>query len=270
MNLADLSPEARAALEAKALHGAWHPRQLRRLLAEFDQLDQVAEKGKKRAKWVLGTGCFLMAASVFMAVIIGIKLQSIPLVLACLIVPVIITLIGAKMSNRAAAIDVPNELRSTLRPLLKRLRQDIDPERKIRVRLSFAGIDTRKAASEREYPARTRGTVKESTYHEDLGLIRIPLAGGGAASIRIANTYLQLARSYRTSRGKSKSKFKWKKITTVTARLGPAARLRRRFKFKQYNDPPGECVSPGHVLGLLVELAVRGKLSGSSPDRGNE
>ena len=35
MKLADLSPEARAALAAKALHGAWHPRGLRRVLAEF-------------------------------------------------------------------------------------------------------------------------------------------------------------------------------------------------------------------------------------------
>jgi hypothetical protein len=270
MKLADLSPEARAALAAKALHGAWHPRHLRRLLAEFDRLDQVAETGKKRAKWVLGTGCFLMAASVFMAVIIGIKLQSIPLVLACLIVPVVITLIGAKMSNSAAAIDVPNELRCTLRPLLKRLRQDIDPERKVRVRLSFAGLDTKKASSEREYKARTRGIVKESAFPEDLGYIRIPLRGGGAATIHLANTYLQLARSFQTSRGKSKTKFKWKKVTTVTARLGPDARLRRRFKHKQYNDPPGECVSPGNVLGMLVELAVRDKLSGSSPDRGKE
>lgn len=270
MKLADLSPEARAALEAKALNGAWHPRRLRRLLAEFDRLDQVAETGKKRSRFLLSTGCFLMAFSVVLSVIIAIKMQSIPLVLACLIVPIVITAIGVKMSNSAAAIDVPNELRATLRPLLKRLRQDIDPDRKVRVRLNLAGFDDRKPASQREYPARTRGTVKESTYHEDLGLIRIPLAGGGTASIHIANTYLQLARSYRNSRGKLKSKFKWKKITTVTARLGPAARLRRRFKFKQYNDPPGDCASPGGVVQMLVALAVRDKLSGSSPDRGKE
>lgn len=296
MKVTDLTPAAREAVEKKTIGGGWDGRSLVKLMAELDKWDNMAEARKASAKkffiggiiaTVVGFFLFFVVGAIFENALLG----SIPFVLG-----VAALIVGIRMKKAARAIDLPNELRVTLRPVLRQLSQDLHPEEKIKVSMNLAGLDEKKCTGTKSLPPGRARSLTQSAYDEDLGSIRMPLIDGSTAVLRMENQYLKVEKRYTSSRGKSKSKTKWKKLSTVTAMLIPAApvqwqtgrgakmtdpanervtfpekdgvtiaRMDRYYKFKAADDPPGDAAPGADVLRMFVRLtAMRLQASGGA------
>lgn len=286
MKLAELSPAARAAVEKRSLDGGWDVRSLVKLMAELERWDHMAEARKARAKKVFiggitGTffGIFAMVAA---ATITDHFLWGLPLYL----LPLVVLILGIRMRRAARNIDLPDELRLCLKPVIRQLAQDLHPDEKIRVTMNLAGIDEKKCANTRDLPPGRNRSLRQSTYEEGLCTLRLPLVDGSEAVLRMDNTYLKLHKSYKGRSGKIKYKTKWKKLSTVTAILIPptrinweparmqqhidrnnekmsfvekdgvmAARLDRYYKFKAA-DIPSEVPPSADILRMFVRLTA--------------
>ncbi len=294
MKLEDLSPAARAAVETKTITGGWDGRSLVKLFAELDRWDAMAEARKARARKVFFGGIIGSVIGFFALFIVGAVAENFFAGLLFFLVPLAVLIVGVRMKKAARAIDLPNELSASLRPVLKKLSQDLHPDEKIKVNLNLAGIDESKCANVKDLPPGHNRSLKQFTYDEELCDLRLPLTDGTQAVVRLENTYVKLERSYRTSRGKYKSKTKWKKLVTVTTILIPpqrinweparvqqtidrnwekvsfvekdgvmAARMDRYYKFKAAGDIPADVAPAADVLRMLVRLtAMRPQAAG--------
>ena len=292
----ELSPAAKAAVEKKVIDGGWDGRSLVKLMAELERWDNVAEAKKARAKKVFIGGIFGTIIGLFLFFFIGLAAEMLAVGISLFAIGVGILIAGIMMKKAARAIDLPNELRVTLRPVLKQLRQDLHPEEKIKVSMNLAGLDEKKCKETKKLPPGRNRSLTQRSYEEDLGSLRMPLIDGSTAVLRMENLYLRLDRSYTGRRGKIKSKSKWKKLTTVTAMLVPAApvqwdtsragkladprnerltfpekdgvtiaRMDKYYKFKAADDPPGDAAPGADVLRMFVRLtAMRPQAAGGA------
>jgi len=287
MTVNELSPAAKAAVEKKVIDGGWDGKSLVKLMAELERWDNIAEARKARAKKVFIGGIIGTVLGFFLFFMVGLAGEQLGVGIALLAIGVGILIAGIKMKKAARAIDLPNELRVTLRPVLKQLRQDLHPEEKIKVSMNLAGLDEKKCKGTKNLPPGRNRSLTQSTYEEDLGSLRMPLIDGSTAVLRMENLYLKLERKYTGRRGKHKSKTKWKKLTTVTAMLVPAAplqwdtsragklsdprnerltfpekdgltiaRMDKYYKFKAADDPPGDAAPGADVLRMFVRLTA--------------
>ena len=297
MTLKDLTPAARAAVEQKTIGGGWDGRSLVKLMAELDRWDNMAEGRKAWAKRVFIGGIIGSVVGFILMIAVSALTEEFLFGLPMFLVPVAVLIMGIRMKKAARAVDLPNELRISLRPVLRQLSQDLHPDEKIKVSMNLAGIDEKKCARKKDLPPYGRNrSLTQSFYDEDLCAIRLPLTDGSTAVLRLENQYLKLERSYRTSRGKSKSKTKWKKLSTVTAILIPpspiqwnpsgaaqsmnaanermsfqkkdgvtVARMDRYYKFKAADDPPDNAVPGADIVRMFVRLtAMRPRAAGGS------
>lgn len=287
MKITELTPAARAAVEQKVIQGGWDTKSLGKVLGELDRWDQMAEVRKKHAQKVFLTGAIGSLFGFFLFFFVAFMLESPVIAGVILAIPVVTLIAGIRMKKAARAIDLPNELRISLRPVIRQLSQDLHPDEKIKVSLNLAGINESKADSEKNLPPGRNRSLKQSQYGENLCSLRLPLVDGSEAVLHLTNTYLRLNRSYTTSRGKYKSKIKWKKLTSVTAILIPpariswesarmqqfidranerltfvekngvmVARLDRYYKFKAASEIPGDAAPAADILKMFVRLTA--------------
>lgn len=292
-----LSPAAKLAVDTKVLDGAWSGRGLVKLLAELEGWDLSVETRKAAAnkKWIgaiIGTvvGFFLMF-------VVGAVTDQFLIALPVFLVPLVLIFVFKKKLNALQAADLPNELRKCVRPVLKQLGQDLHPEEKIKGTFQLAGIDEGKPKFKKSLPV--YGNVRSLTlqvYEEEVCDLRMPLADGFTAVLRLENTFHKVDKSYRSSRGKYKSKSKWKKMATATAMLVPpgginweagrmqkyldkvneklsftekngamVARLDRYYKFKSAGKAPEETVPAEDIVKLFVRLSgMRPQVAGGA------
>lgn len=263
MKVSELSPAARAAVESKSITGGWDGKSLLKLLGELDRWDEVVEQKKSTGKKMLIGGIVGFVPSV---ILLGFEpitgCTGIALSIGCAI-------FGYRKRKSAQKVDLPNELRVTLRPVLKKLKQDLHPEEKIKVDLNLQTYNEDKPAKKREYQ-HPRGKFTESSYVEDLGQVRMPLTDGSTALVRIENAYIELKRSYRSTRGKYKIKTKWKKMTTVTAMLIPGERIPwQSGRATQLVDPQNERITFSEKNGVMaarLDRYYKFKAAGNAPE----
>lgn len=295
--IVNLSPEAKAALDTRKLQGGWDARSLGKVLLELERWDEMAEERKAKAGRMFWTGVIGSMLGFFAMVFLGGMFESfIPVVF--FVVPLGILIVGIRKKKAAKSIDLPNELRETLRPVVKQLQQDLHPDEKIRAELNLACMDEKHAKKEGPVvPLPSRYTsMREYLYEEDLGELRMPLIDGSEVTLRIVNEYVKRSGWKRGASGKSKSKTKWKKMTTVTAILRPpkpiawepgrvqkfvdpacervtfaekngvmVARMDRYYKFKEANNQPEKAAPGADVMRMLVRLgAMRPQAAGGA------
>jgi hypothetical protein len=280
-----LSPEAKRAVDTKLLEGAWSGRALLKLMAELENWDMTVEARKSKIdKAFYGSIIGTFAGFILMIFIIS-GTGIVPLGVAVFVVPFVLIFVFKKKLNALRAADLPDELRKSLRPVLKQLGQDLHPEEKIKGKINLAGIDDKRCKLKKDLPPGRNRSLKLSVYEEELCDLRLPLADGSTAVLRLDNSIRKLERSYKTTRGKIKSKTKWKKASTVTAMLVPpervnwepgrmqafldktneklsfvekngvmVARLDRYYKFKSAGEAPAETVPSGDIVKLFVRL----------------
>ncbi|MEP7363368.1 MAG: hypothetical protein ABI972_08945 [Acidobacteriota bacterium] len=284
VSLAQFSPDAQEAIRARAINGNWELKPLVRLLGELAQFDEVNEKATAKAKnWAIGffVGAFL---SIFVGVAVtavldrGIGFVLIPI---CIVLGIVKIVQYKKLKKN----DLINDFRVCLRPALRDLANDIDPNQKIKVKMDLSGPCDHKQTSKTDAPPGNYISGKQTTYEDPWCEVRLPIIDGTTAVVQFDVVWYKLDVKKRGSRGKTKFKTKWRKECTARATLLPpaaitwnesslrdrsdgklekvkivekdgitCARLERYWSFKNTGEVPGDAPPAREVVGLLLRL----------------
>ncbi|MDX2154114.1 MAG: hypothetical protein SFV54_25465 [Bryobacteraceae bacterium] len=281
----EFSPEAQAAIQARSISGSFELRKLQKLLGELSHFDEVNQRAADRAKKRMIAVIVIAFAGLFIAVAAAaIFEEPVAFLLPAAAVPVAIYF--GRIWSRHKKSDLIDDFRLCLRPGLKDLAADLDPETKIRVRLDLAGPVDRKKAGQRDLPPGRYMKLTETTFQDPWCEVRLPLVDGNTAVLEFDTTWKKLERKYRGGRRNNKIKYKtkWRKECRAAATLVPAsvstawnqsalrldannerarlvekegataARLERFWVFKGASDPPTAAPPSREVVGMLLRL----------------
>lgn len=126
-------------------------------------------------------------------------------------------IVAHRMKKRQDLLD---DFRVLIRPILRDLLSDFDPEKKLRVRFDLTGAADSKQVSKRELPSRFQ-KLTETVQNDPWCELRMPLADGSTLTLEVVNEYHKFERRYRGRSGKTKWKSKWRKDAYVSASLLP-------------------------------------------------
>ncbi|MGC4053757.1 MAG: hypothetical protein QM757_31605 [Paludibaculum sp.] len=278
------SPEAQSAIQTRSISGSWELRKLQKLMTELAHFDEVNDAAIKKAKTRMIVFIVAAVISFFVAFfIMGVTESWLSFLLP--VAATGVAIIFARVHSRLKKADLINDFRLCLQPGLRDVAQDLDPSKKIRVRMDLAGPIESKQKSRQDLPAGRYMKQTETIFQDPWCEVRLPLVDGSTALLEFEVEWTRLERKRRNSRGKVKSKTKWRKKCAASATLmppGPAqwneavlrarldphkekaqlfekdgvtgARLQRYWVFKGADDPPQEAPPAREVVGLLLRL----------------
>jgi hypothetical protein len=204
-----LSDEQKQLIKTKVLEGERTPDEW---LSFFKQIVDF-DAGVDSAKKTLTIGCVgsgvLFVAGIFLTAIVGPIVLL--LALAAGIVLGIIAFTGAK-------VDLPNNFRLFVFPLIAVLREEMEPGQALYLKLDLRG----KTLKEKLDPTPRRSTTtkgKESFFKDDWIFGRAPLADGSRLDWNIVDYTRERKITKRSRSGKTKFKTKHKIKTLIDARL---------------------------------------------------
>ncbi|HBY61885.1 MAG TPA: hypothetical protein DEH78_18860 [Solibacterales bacterium] len=281
----EFSPEAQAAIAAREISGSWELRKLQKLLGELSHFDEVNQAAGDRAKTRMIIFIVVAVVGLFAAFFAAAVLES-GLVFLLPLAAAAPAIYFGRIWSRHKKADLIDDFRVCLRPGLKDLAHDLDPEKKIRVRMDLAGPVDRKKSIQQELPPFPYLKLTETVFEDPWCEVRLPLVDGSTAVLEFTIWWRKLERKYRGSRGKTKFKTKWKKECRAAATLLPAAvtarwdentlrsrldpqreraklvekegvtgaRLERFWVFKGASSPPTAAPDARDVVGMLLRL----------------
>lgn len=257
MRLSDLTPAARQLVESRSIARSVRLRPLLKLLAELQRWSVFNERRKDvMGRWQ-ATGC----SSLFwgpLAVWYFYDAQFWLYTAAVVAAAVALVTFAKKRWTAYQRFDVPNEVFHTVRPLLKKLRQDIDPASKLRFNVKLASAP----AVAKKVSRKGFRSAKLSQVESCLLRIRIPLIDGAVAVLRIRSRLRCLEGWKQNNPGKMKKKRRWKRLCKVsvkfkTRRTGSFQSTNQRFQYRSDNNPPAGVPSASAVLEMLIRLAAK-------------
>mgnify|MGYP003350753105 CR=1 FL=1 len=189
-----LSPAAKQAVETKRLEGAWSGRGLLKLMAEVEYWDlKVEERRKSAEKWWIISIIAAVIGFILMIVVTA-STGLFPVGLVLFAVPFVSIFVFKRKLNAMQAADLPDELRKSLRPVLKQLGQDLHPEEKIKGTINLAGIDPKRCKLKKSLAPGKNRSLDLSVYEEELCDLRLPLADGSMAGLHVHRLRLDINR----------------------------------------------------------------------------
>jgi hypothetical protein len=289
IRLQDLSPGALDVVRAKRAAGLNRLGDWLKLLDEVELFD--AETVEKRRKAIVRAGIvgiFLVISLIGLIVahnesegaatffVLTILVLVFGLLLAYLIVRI----------RRIGAMDLADDFKRVLIPFLRTMSDDISPKKKVRLNLDLSGPVKSKIVRKAEVPPGRFRKVVETVYADPWCRLDAPMAEGSRLFLNIRNTYTVCHRRWKTSRGKYKSKKKWKKLVVVSAGIAPNAEkyrleldgvdaaaqarnikfkvarkkdgrlaiLQRKFKFSSVNKTPDQYVELDEMVRMFFQL----------------
>lgn len=270
-------------IATRRISGHFNLKHLDRLLNELSQFDSGTDVLVKRFTTLMIV--FIIVS--FLALFAGIMLASEEMYLLGLLVfgaPVGLAIFCGVKMKRLKGIDLMNDFRTTVQPVLRDLMQDMAPNEKVKVEMELSGAADSKQTAKRDLPT-SYLKLTETVYDDPWCELTLPFIDGSAAAIEFVNCYRRFDRRYRGRRGKVKSKTKWRKEASATATLlpsgaglfneealrlriqqgwekyklidrdgRPGARIERYWVFKAASDPPAEGPPAKEVVGMLLRL----------------
>jgi hypothetical protein len=119
--------------------------------------------------------------------------------------------------------DMIDDFRLCLRPVLRDIANDLDPDRKIKVEMDLSGPTQTKQKSKLQLPPGRYQKLTETVFLDPWCEVKLPLADGSTAILNFENCYRKFDRRYKASSGKIKWKTKWKKECLACATILPPA-----------------------------------------------
>lgn len=283
-SIEQFSAEAQQAIRERSLTGNWELKRLIKVLGELAHFDEVNEKATKKALgWTIGlfVGAFL---SIFAGAILAGTMET---GLGFLLIPIFLVLAILRLLQykKLKKNDLIDDFRVCLRPVLKDVANDLDPEQKIKVKMDLAGPVDSKQTKKGPAPPGNYISGTQTTYEDPWCEVRLPLIDGTTAVVEFDVVWHKLDVKKQGRRGKIKFKTKWRKECTARATLMPpssitwneaslheraqaklekvkmvekegitCARMERYWAFKNAGDAPGDAPPAREVVGLLLRL----------------
>lgn len=285
IELGDLTPDAKGIVESRIYQGQKPFKEARRLLAELSRFDNQTDTLAASAGKM---GCIfgILAVVLLFAIIFVAQTGLIALIGADLALVAVFTIVALLYYRRYKAykkVDLQNDFKKALLPLLDELGEDVDSKTPVTMKLDLAGLTDKKIIKKEKLPPGRFKEVNKTVYQDPWCHLTLELADGNKIALAIKNYFIRIDRRWTNPRGKSKSKAKWQKRVVVSAQLYPdeagagwdqskfkagamqkmklldrkgskVCRVVQKYKFKTVNEEPKETPPVPEMLGLLVQL----------------
>ncbi|MCP4658844.1 MAG: hypothetical protein GY856_25820 [bacterium] len=247
-----LSPPQKKIIRDKWIELTMPPERWLQFLGELARFDKEGDASRKAFGWTAGICCVVALISVVFGLPMGIEMGGavgqlmviLPLAVLGLGILALIVFLALKR------IDIANNLRLFVAPLIAILREEMDPKEKLALTMDFrGGTHKSKIQDETEQdPGRFRyPKIKETQYLDPWFDGRAQLADGGALEWHVVDRIRKRVITKKNLRGnkvKTKTKYKGKRLMDV--RLG--------LRQKEYGLARGAEAAAG---GSQVRVAVR-------------
>ena len=242
-----LSPEQKQILAQKQLEVDRPVDELLALLKPIAACDSIANKSQTRFGCTFG----IMIVMTFVAVIVFSNIGWGPLPLGVLLLFIAATLAFGWFWRWLAHIDVSNNLRQFVLPVLALFREDIDPKSPVHLRLDLSKpVASQKKTNESEpYKQGVYHKIIDTTYVDPWMEADAVLVDGTRLRWSVTDRIRERKKTKRNARGKYKSKTKYRKVTDVEVQLG--------LKTKTYAVADAEVTTDGKRSKVEVQRSVR-------------
>lgn len=283
LKLKDLTPEARQVVNSRRISGHFTLKHLDKLLNELSHFDTGTDALVKRYTALMIVFIIVSFLGIFGAIVLGSAGMTVAAILVVGI-PAGLAVYCGLMMKKLKRVDLMNDFRACVQPVLRDLAQDMAPAEKVKVEMDLSGAAAAKQSAKRDVPT-TYLKLTETVFDDPWCQLTLPLVDTSSASIEFTNCYRRFDRRYRGRRGKIKVKTKWRKECSATATLLPAGtgafdenalqarvepgrekyklvdkdgrpggRLERYWVFKAAGDPPAASPPAQEVVGMLLRL----------------
>ena len=242
-----LSPEQKQILAQKQLDVEKPVDELLAMLKPIAACDRIANKSQTRFGCTFG----ILIVVTFAAVILFSNLGWGPLTFGVLLLFIAATIASLWFWRWLAGIDVSNNLRQFVVPVLALFREDIDPKAPVHLRLDLSKptAGPKKQSESDAYKQGVYHKVIDSMYVDPWMSAEAVLVDGTRLRWSVTDTIRERKKTKRNARGKYKTKTKYRKVTDVEVQLG--------LKTKTYEVADAEVTSDGKRSKVEVQRSSR-------------
>lgn len=212
-----LGAEQREIIRAKQFSGKLSVPALIDLLVPLAHFDETGDLSRRTFRRLLIGSCVATAGSAFLLAMSGGAAAMVPVPIAAAGLA-----IGAGLRyRRLRDVDLSNNLRQVVVPLLAVLREEVDPQTQIALELDLRA-PTAKQKLVSESPPRSEGSyygIVDRFYKNAWMTAEAELVSGARLSWTIVDQVLEQEKTRQNARGKTKTKTKYKRRTDLSVRL---------------------------------------------------
>lgn len=212
-------------VKRKKLWGRKRLAQWLSILRDLEAFDMQIETIIKKLQTRMAIFFLLSFIGIFPVVIVTQITNNI--FLTGLIAAVFLTILGYALYctykyNTIKHLDLANDFRGTLLPVLAILAEDIPEKARVKLDVNLASPQSKQyQVSKKKIPPGPNRKLIETVYRQRCLDAVIPLRNKGSLQLNVTKDLISLERHYKTPRGKYKSKTKWKALVTVSVALTP-------------------------------------------------
>lgn len=213
-----LNAEQKRALRDKKLDLNRPVGPLLEFLKPLAACDALSDKVRTRL------GCtFALALGVAIVLVIVAFKERWPILVTLLLLAVVVVMFGSGYLWRwTRGIDVSNNFRQFMLPVLTVLREDFDPAHPVHVKLDLTGptAPVKKRGESAPYKQGAYYKVVDKTYVDDWMSVDAVLVDGTKLSWSVSDSIRERTKTKRNARGKHKTKTKYKKKSDIEVSMG--------------------------------------------------
>ncbi len=173
-------------------------------------------------------------------------------------------------------LNLSNDFRDFLIPLLKSLETDFPQKSKVRLILDFSGVEPKKQITKRNVPSSRFSSVEETEFLDRWMRLSTVFPNGSRLKMRVENLVVSSNRGWQNANGKSKSKTKWKKRVSIRVAMTPPKGVKigepgggfkissrpngdwlsgkMKWKYSAMGVCPDSAPKPVEVIGLIFQV----------------
>lgn len=242
-----LSAEQKAILKQKKLDLRQPVDQLLALLRPLAACDSVANKAQHR----MGCTLALMILGTLIGIVVLAKIGWSPVTFAVLVLLLVTTIASAFFYSWLRGIDVSDNLRSFVVPVLALFREDFDPRVPLHLRLDLSSPTTnpKKTSQGKPYKQGIYHKVIDTMYLDPWMSAHAMLVDGTKLSWSVTDRIRERKKTKKNPRGKYKTKTKYKKVSDLEVRLA--------LRTKSFSVADAGLSADGRRSKVEVERRVR-------------
>jgi hypothetical protein len=229
----DTNALADSMVAEKKISGQWPLSQLFSIFDTLTQFDmQIEAKVTKFKK--LATIGFIVAVISFFLTIFGVNVNPavLALTIPLLVIALIVGIVGLVFKSKYGKLDLQNEFREYLRPLLENLQDDLKKDSPVSLELSLDPVEQKQFSKGKsdQYSVGVYHKCYDYYFGRDFLNVKLRLSDGNRLMLTGTELLTKTSKTKRNPRGKYKTKTKYKKRVMFDARLSVDS---EKFQCKQ-------------------------------------